>query len=202
MWSRREAVRALLTALPLAPAWRRDGFQAATSADGAWRSLFDGTSLGEWEETPFGGEGLVRVVDGAIVLEFGEPLTGITWRGALERTGYEVRLEARRLAGSDFFCGLTFPVAESACSLILGGWGGSLVGLSTLDGRDASGNETKQHISFDQSRWYRVRVRVATGRIGAWLDERSMVALSQPLGIAAYRTRAALRGIETRKAEG
>jgi hypothetical protein len=217
MWSRREAVRALLTAVPLAPAWKRDGLQAQTRADGAWRSLFDGTSLGEWEETPFGGEGLVHVVDGTIVLEFGEPLTGITWRGALERTGYEVRLEARRMAGSDFFCGLTFPVAESACSLILGGWGGSLVGLSTLDGRDASGNETKQHISFDQSRWYRVRVRVAAGRIGAWLDERSIVdvatagrrigirpevELSQPLGIAAYRTRAAVRGIETRKADG
>jgi hypothetical protein len=215
MWSRRETVRALLMGA-VTPAWRRARLQPQPRAGAAWRSLFDGTALGEWEETPFGGEGLVQVVAGAIVLEFGEPLTGITWRGALERTGYEVRLEARRLAGSDFFCGLTFPVAERACSLILGGWGGSLVGLSTLDGRDASGNETKQYIAFEQSRWYRVRVRVAAGRIGAWLDERPIidvaisgrrigirpeVELSQPLGVAAFRTRAAVRGIEMRKME-
>ena len=215
MWSRRDALRTIAAAVPFAPAWMRAG-QGEAQTGAAWRSLFDGTALGLWEETPFGGEGLVHVVDGAIVLEFGEPLTGITWRGPVERTDYEVRLEARRLAGSDFFCGLTFPVGESACSLILGGWGGSLVGLSTLDGRDASGNETKQHIAFDQGRWYRVRVRVAAGRIGAWLDERSIievatsgrrigirpeVELSQPLGIAAYRTRAALRGIEMRRAE-
>ena len=57
MWSRREALRVLLTALPLAPSREPNGFPAQTRVD-AWRSLFDGTSLGHWEETPFGGEGL------------------------------------------------------------------------------------------------------------------------------------------------
>ncbi|MEZ5299675.1 MAG: hypothetical protein R3F11_03245 [Verrucomicrobiales bacterium] len=29
---------------------------------------------------------------------------------ALPADGYEIELEARRVSGSDFFCGLTFPV--------------------------------------------------------------------------------------------
>jgi hypothetical protein len=183
------------------------------TASDEWQSLFDGVSLGRWEETLFGGEGLVTVKHGSIVLEFGEPLTGITWRGPLPRTDYELRLEAQRLAGHDFFCGLTFPVGASACSLILGGWGGSLVGLSNLDGRDASENETTQRIGFDDRRWYAVRVRVTSSGIQAWLDDRRIIDVvitgrkisvrpevdaSRPLGVAAYRTRAALRAIATR----
>ena len=36
---------------------------------------------------------------------------------------YELRLEAKRVEGGDFFCGLTFPVGKEYCTLILGGWG-------------------------------------------------------------------------------
>jgi hypothetical protein len=199
-------------AVPAGGAFTASGLIPQPTPD-EWRSLFDGVSLGEWEETAFGGEGLVRVKDGTIILEFGEPLTGITWRGPLTRMDYEVRLEAQRLAGNDFFCGLTFPVGESACSLILGGWGGSVVGLSNLDGQDASENETTQRIGFDKGRWYAVRVRVTASRIQAWLDDhriidvdtagrkigvRPEVDASRPLGVAAYRTRAAVRRIEMR----
>ena len=156
---------------------------------------------------------MVRVRDGQIVLEFGEPLTGVTWRGPHPRTAYGLRLEAQRLAGRDFVCGLTFPVGADACSLILGGWGGAVVGLSNLDGLDASENETSTTIRFEDRRWYRVRLRVLPARITAWLDDepivdvdttgrrigiRPEVELSRPLGIAAYRTRAALRGIAVR----
>lgn len=186
------------------------------AARASWHALFDGRTLAGWEETPFGGEGQISVRDGRIVLEFGEPLTGITWRGPVPRINYEVRLEAMKLAGSDFFCALTFPVGDSSCSLVLGGWGGSTVGLSTIDGLDASENETTQQIAFDDNRWYAVRVRVTDARITAWLDDRPIVDvatagrkigirpevdLSRPLGIASYRTRAALRGIEVRTIE-
>jgi hypothetical protein len=182
----------------------------------SWESLFDGRTLGLWEETPFGGEGMVNVRDGQIVMEFGEPLTGITWRGPVRRMSYEVRLEAMRLAGSDFFCAITFPVGDASCSLVLGGWGGTTVGLSNIDEHDASDNETTQHIAFEDRRWYAVRVRVTDTRIGAWLDDRQIVdvatagrrigirpevELSRPLGVAAYRTRAAIRGIEVRAIE-
>lgn len=55
---------------------------------------------------------------------------------------YELSLEAMRVDGSDFFCGLTFPVGSNFCSFIVGGWGGGVVGLSSLNSEDASQNET------------------------------------------------------------
>lgn len=194
---------ALVAAYPTRPA----------TAQSPWRPLFDGASLGAWEQTAFGGEGPVRVAGGAIVLEMGDPLTGVTWTGEAVPPAYEIALEATRLAGSDFFCGLTFPVGPSHCSLILGGWGGTTVGLSSLDGRDASENETTREVKFDDKRWYRVRLSVTATHIRAWLDEQPIVEVatagrrigirpevdvSRPLGIASYRTRSSLRAIRLR----
>jgi hypothetical protein len=178
-----------------------------------WTPLFDGVTLGDWEQTSFGGEGPVRVSEGAILLEMGDPLTGITWTGAQLPAAFELSLEASRLGGNDFFCGLTFPVGQSHCSLILGGWGGTTVGLSNLDGRDASENETTREIRFEDKRWYAVRLEVTTAHIRAWLDDEPVVAVatagrridirpevdpSRPLGIASFRTRAGVRQIRMR----
>jgi len=178
------------------------------------RSLFDGKTLSGWKSANFGGEGEVSVRDGRIVLEMGSSMTGITWTGGeLPLTRYEISLEAMKLDGNDFFCGLTFPVGDAPCSLIVGGWGGTMVGLSSLDGMDASENETSRTMNFDRNRWYRIRVRVVPGRIQAWIDDdqvidadtagrkisiRPEVELSRPLGIATWLTRAALRKIELR----
>lgn len=180
-----------------------------------WQSLFDGKSLGEWKSTEFGGEGRVSVSNGQINLEAGVTLTGITWKGAeLPKTGYEISLEAKKTDGNDFFCGLTFPVGNSSCSLILGGWGGGIVGLSSIDGMDASENETTQVMNFPKDHWYRVRLRVTKTKIEAWLDDQNIVdvvtagrrisirpevELSQPLGIASWMTGAAVRSIKLRK---
>ena len=185
----------------------------AVRAQADWTPLFDGATLGRWEQTSFGGEGPVGVRDGAIVLEMGDPLTGITWTGEALPAAYEIALEAVRLAGSDFFCALTFPVGASHCSLILGGWGGTTVGLSSIDGLDASENETTRDIGFRDNRWYRVRVAVTATHIRAWLDDQPIVEVatagrrigirpeldvSRPLGIASYRTRAGVRAIRVR----
>ncbi|PYV08910.1 MAG: DUF1080 domain-containing protein [Acidobacteria bacterium] len=186
-----------------------------SASGGAWKILFDGKTLGNWKSTNFGGEGAVRAENGTLVLEMGMNLTGITWAGEdLPRMDYEIRLQAMKLDGNDFFCGLTFPVGEAPCTLIVGGWGGATVGLSSLDGRDASENETTRTMSFDRNRWYRVRVRVTRGKIEAWIDDgkvadvdtsgrrisiRPEVELSRPFGIATWLTRAALRGIELRR---
>lgn len=186
----------------------------ANSADEpTWKSLFDGKSLEGWKITNFGGEGDVEVKDGTIVMEFGSSLTGITYTGEFPKTNYEISLEAMRMDGNDFFCGLTFPVEESFCSFILGGWGGAVVGLSSIDGHDASENETTQYKRFESEQWYKIRLRVTPERIQAWIDDkvwvdqdivgrtistRSEVNLSKPFGISAYETRSALRKLQIR----
>ena len=202
------------------PVTRRHCLQAALALaapaaglQARWTPLFDGTSLGSWEQTSFGGEGPVTVRDGAIVLGTGDPLTGITWTGAALPAAYTVALDAARLSGNDFFCGLTFPVAQAHCTLVLGGWGGTTTGLSNLDGRDASDNETTREIRFEDGRWYDVRIEVGGGRIRAWLDGEALVDVatagrrigirpevdpSRPFGIASFRTRAGLRRIRLR----
>ncbi|MBI5852184.1 MAG: DUF1080 domain-containing protein [Planctomycetes bacterium] len=180
----------------------------------AWRELFDGASLGAFASTPFGGEGEVSVVDGRIVLDAGSPLTGVTWGGEpLPQVDYELELSATRLSGNDFFCGLTLPIGDAHATLVLGGWGGALCGLSSLDGRDASENETTTFRGFESGREYRVRVLVTATRFRAWLDGESIVdvglagrrigmrpevARSRPFGIACFATRAAVRGVRVR----
>ena len=111
-------------------------------------SLFDGKTLGHWTITDFGGQGKVYVKESSIYLEQGNDMTGITWDGPLVRMNYEITLEAMRVSGSDFFCGFTFPVNENHCSLVLGGWGGSLCGLSNIDYYDAANNETTRFVSL------------------------------------------------------
>ena len=187
--------------------------QAGPTAAG--EPLFDGRTLGQWKPSKFFGQGAVTVEDGTIVLGAGKDLTGITWAGsALPTTNYELTLQARRLEGSDFFAGITFPVKDSFCSLILGGWGGSIVGLSSINGMDASENSTSQSIDFEQNRWYTVRIRVTPAKIESWLDDKQIVdqALegnsvgvrievepSQPLGVASWRTKSALRDLRLRR---
>ncbi len=177
--------------------------------------LFDGKSLDGWKESEFAGQGSVEVADGQIVLGVGQDMTGITWDGGeLPRTNYEIELEAMRVDGADFFCGLTFPVGEVPCSLIVGGWGGTIVGLSSIDRFDASMNETTKFMSFDKNKWYKIRLRVTPERIAAWIDDEQVVDFeikshkisirvevqaSEPLGIASWQTSAALRNIRLRR---
>jgi len=210
---RRCLVALLVSALPV----------GAAPPENEGQSLFDGKSLAGWVQSGFEGEGAVKVVNpfrdgrGAMVLESGVTLSGVTWtRGAgLPRMNYEITLEAMRLAGGDFFCGLTFPVGAAACTLVVGGWGGGVVGLSSVDRVDASGNETSREMEFADQRWYRIRVRVTEDRIEAWIDDDRKVDLatkgrviglrpgdiqkSLPLGIASYMTRAAVRDIRVRR---
>lgn len=176
--------------------------------------LFDGQTLGGWKATQFGGEGDVYIEDGKIFLGTGDPLTGITWSREVVRQNYEISLEAMRASGDDFFCALTFPVGDDPCSLIVGGWGGATVGLSSLDGLDASENDTTSYHAFESERWYKIRLRVAPDKIEAWIDDQRVVNVetkdrkisirgevdaSRPLGIASYRTTAALRNIALRR---
>jgi hypothetical protein len=179
-----------------------------------WKPLFDGKTLNGWQVTDFRGHGAVRCESGLVIMNTGTALTGVNWTNDAPKVNYEITLEAMRVEGPDFFCGLTFPVADSHCSLILGGWGGMMVGLSSINGDDASDNQTSQVIEFDGGRWYRVRVRVTEERIQAWLDERRIIdldtrglkislrygdiELSKPLGVATWKTTGALRDLKIR----
>ncbi len=182
-----------------------------------WFSMFDGKALGDWRpitEGVFEGHGTVEVKDGTIALARGRLQTGITWKGEFPRDNYEVALEAMRTDGSDFFCGLTFPVGAEPCTLIVGGWGGSVVGLSNVDDQHAAENETTRTMEFENNRWYTVRLRVTPAKIQAWIDEQDLIDLARekhrfavwweqervrPFGVATWDTGAALRNIRVRK---
>ena len=185
--------------------------------------LFDGSTLAGWRPSAFDSQKEVKVEPAfrggpaAILIPKTDYLCGLTWADAavLPRTNYEISLEAMRVDGSDFFCGLTFPVGKSHCTFVVGGWSGMVVGLSSIDKMDASENETSQGMEFKNDRWYRIRLRVTPEKIEAWIDARQMVdfeikdheiglrpgdiELSVPLGIATYQTKSAIRNLSLKR---
>ena len=178
-------------------------------------SLFDGQSLDNWELTEFGGEGDVWVEEGCIMMDAGDPITAINLPESfdLPTMNYEIAYEAMKVEGTDFFGTITFPVGESFCSMVIGGWAGTVVGLSSIDGVDASENETRSVRKFERNQWYRLRVRVTPEAIQGWIDDdqvinqsivgkkidiRSEMIPCQPLGIANFYTIAKLRNIQLR----
>jgi len=177
-------------------------------------SMFDGKTLDGWEITQFGPQGPVDVYGGKIILNYGDGCTGITWKKDFPKVNYEVSLEAQKTSGNDFFCGMTFPVQDDFCSLIVGGWGGPVVGLSCIDGKDASENETYILKRFDKNVWYKIRLKVTDQKIIAWVDDEKLVdfdypghelyvrpevELSKPFGICTWITTAELRNIRLEK---
>ncbi|RIJ45480.1 DUF1080 domain-containing protein [Maribellus luteus] len=173
-------------------------------------ALFDGKTLEGWEVTNFGTQGPVKVSEGKIVINMGDGCSGINWLNEFPVVNYEVELEARKTLGNDFFCGLTFPVNEQFCSLIVGGWGGPVVGLSTVDGADASDNETKVLQKFEPNVWYKINLQVNDSTIVAQINGETLVdffypghelgirpevSLSRPLGISTWMTTSEIRNV-------
>jgi hypothetical protein len=173
--------------------------------------LFNGVSLDNWEIIDFEGHGNVSIADSSIIIEKGDLISGIRWTKDFPKTNYEINLDAKRVDGRDFFCGMTFPVKESFVTLVLGGWGGAVVGLSSIDGYDAANNQTGTQYRFASGWWYAIRLRVTDKKIEAWVEDekivdftidnsslslRSEVELSVPFGITTYKTTGALRNIK------
>jgi hypothetical protein len=178
-----------------------------------WKSLFNGKDLTQWESSKFGGDGEITVDEGAIVLGVGGDMTGVTYRGEVPKMNYALEVEAQRREGSDFFAGITFPVADAHVTLIPGGWGGGVFGISCINLNDASENETTKPKTFDDKRWYTFRIQVTEGRVQVWVDGKEEIDLltadkklstrgevesSKPLGISTWRTEGAIRAIKIR----
>ena len=176
--------------------------------------LFDGKSLDGWKKTESYKAGDVKVEDGAIVIEAGGPMSGITYtRKDLPTADYELSYEAKRLSGNDFFAAATFPVGKSYITLVNGGWSGSVTGLSCLNGSDASENDSRRYVKYQDKTWYKFRVQVTGKVIRCWIDDKEIFAVnyedqevktrletrsSQPLGFASWRTAGAIREIAIR----
>lgn len=187
---------------------RRD---AAVTEDG-WRDL-----SGSWEGVE-GGE--VREDAGVLRLGFGEPMTAARWQGEVPEPPFEIEAEARRIEGADFFFGLTFPgrTPGEAASLIVGGWGGGVVGISSIDGFDASENPSTSYRTFENGRWHAIRLRVTADKIEGWVDGERLIDVEigeselslrpgpieacLPFGLATWESMAEVRGMRWRKAEG
>jgi hypothetical protein len=168
--------------------------------------LFDGSSLDHWAVTDYAGHGVVSLDgNGSVVLEFGIALTGIHWIGEkLPHCNYEISWSAQKVSGTDFFGSLTFPYLNKHATLVLGGWGGALVGISCLDGFDASENETATAHLFNTNQWYRCVLRVTDTHFKFWVDQEKLIdcdiqgrtismrtgeiELSKPLGFSTFDT--------------
>lgn len=169
-----------------------------------WIPLLEKNSLEGWESTNFGGEGSVEIKEGVLTLGRGDPLTGVhTKKKDLPTDRYEMRWKAKRADGTDFFAGVTFPIGKDHCSFICGGWGGGLVGISSINGNDASENETSSFRDFKNGKWYSFRIRVDNKVLKAWIDDEEVVSVvregksfsvraevmsSRPLGYCAFQS--------------
>ena len=179
--------------------------------------MFNGRDLDGWR-TPdkffFEKAGKVEWKNDQMLLGVGKPGTAIAWTREMPRSNYEVTLEAKRTGGDDFFCGMTFPVKQQHCTLILGGWGGGTTGLSNINDFAAIENETTDYIEFKRDKWYFVRLKVTDKKIQAWVDEKQIVDVDTeekrfgiwweqepvlPFGIATWNTSAALRRLSVRR---
>lgn len=179
--------------------------------------LFDGKGLDGWKKADFYKPGEVEVEDGAIVLKASSisgGMTGVTTtRDDLPRMNYELSFEAQRVEGRDFFAAATFPVGEAYLTLINGGWGGTVTGLSSLEGIDASENETGQFFEYENRKWYQFRIQVSEEAVRCWINDEKIIDLdhqdrhlgtrlevrdNEPLGFSTWETTGALRKIEIR----
>lgn len=141
------------------------------SDEKGWKKLIESPEMEGWESINFGGEGAVSFKDGVLKMESGIPMTGIRYtKKDFPTENYEIRWKARRVRGSDFFVGITFPIGEEHCSLIVGGWGGGLVGISSINGNNASENQTARYGNFKNKQWYTFKVRVDAKNLTAWVE--------------------------------
>lgn len=178
--------------------------------------LFNGKSLDDWESVDIGGSGVVELEGGLMIINQGESVSGAIYKKAatLPTTNYEITLEAKRLQGVDFFVGLTFPVGDlkTCATLVCGGWGGSVTGISSINNLDDSENNTSSYQRYKDDQWYAVKLRVTPKNLSAWVDDKQVIDEDiegkkvsvrpgpienyLPLSLTTFNTTAAIRNIK------
>lgn len=152
--------------------------------------------------------GEITFQDGTLAIGRGRPATGLSYRGPQPAAYYQMKWEARRTAGSDFFCGMTFPIQGSHATLIVGGWGGGVIGISNVDNMSAVENPTTEYREFELNRWYRFELEVNKTAVlfsidgervidmdhneqkySVWWEQEQMA----PIGIATWDTASEIR---------
>ncbi|WP_050031022.1 family 16 glycoside hydrolase [Verrucomicrobium sp. BvORR034] len=184
-------------------------------------TLFASPHLHRWHEAEMAHSGGFTRETDEFVLKAGSPMTGIVYRhwkaDDLPVIDYAISYEARRVQGTDFFGTVTFPVGsvDRCVSFVLGGWGGSQVGISSIDGYDASENLTGSRQTLENDHWYHVRIEVREKSLQVWLDGRPIINANivgrqlsmrageidrcMPFGFASFRTEAQLRNLRIEK---
>lgn len=179
-----------------------------------WTAMLPKKGLGKWKVTDFGGQGDVTWDGKRLNLATGNLMTGVHLDAkTFPSENYEIRLKAQRVKGNDFFCCLTFPVGKERCSFVAGGWGGTVTGISSVNGSDASENETSSYTDFENGKWYEFRLVVTKEKVQVWIDDEECVDLSrkyaefstrievyiqEPLGICTFMTEAAIEDFKWR----
>jgi len=181
---------------------------APPKPDDGWLSLFNGKDLTGWEETDYAGRGNVKVQNGELHIENGLVITGVTYtnKTVLPKTNYEIEYEAKKLNGTDFFGLLTFPVGDVHASLVTGGWGGAVTGISSINSMDASENNTTVYLKFNKDHWYKFRLIVTPDNLSVWMTPKEhLIPLNATVAsvVKAYQEDAAKSGqtLTTEQAE-
>ena len=187
---------------------------AAPVSEVSWEVLFDGEDLSSWKAGVFGEFAEFERVEDGVVIPQGVPLAGLTYQGAPPAPPFEAEFDVTKEYGADFFLAVTFPVRGEHLTLVLGGWGGVVCGLSCLDGEDASGNDTRTLRNFPDGTRYRVSLSVTDDRVqvgldgeplidadltGRELELRPEVDPSVPFGVATFATQTVLHGVKVRQ---
>ncbi len=182
----------------------------------SWR-LLDTNLLPHWQNAGMAGAGEIRLTAHEVTLGPGKPMTGVrfdAWEKlGLPVTDYALEFEAMRVEGQDFFGAVTFPVhsLKTCATLVNGGWGGGLVGISSIDEQNANENATRSEHRFTNDQWYRFRLEVRDDNLKGWLDGRLIINTSikgrtislrpvdieqcAPFGIATYLTEGKVRNL-------
>ncbi len=174
-----------------------------------------------WEKANIPEEGNFSIQNKELTLMPGLPMSGCKFTAwgtlGLPSIHYSIEYEAMRADGDDIFGMCTFPVSshQAHATFVIGGWGGTLTGISSIDFKDASENSTRAEQRFQNGAWHHVRIEVRAEDLRVWVNHKRVVNVSilgrrvslrpgyidhcLPFGFATWNTTGKIRHVQIRK---